>query len=252
VFQNLLNNACKYTPRGGRIVLRAERIGSEAVVSVRDNGVGVPKEMHARVFELFTRLHPVDSIKASGLGIGLALSKRLVELHGGRIELESEGAGRGSEFRVYLPLCEWTEPDAQSSAAASTSSGEDINRRILDVDDSKDAADSLAMLLRQSGSVVATAFDGLQAIEVLESFSPEIVLLDIGMPGMDGYEVARRMRSSASGAKVLLVALTGWGQAEDKQHALEAGFDEHLTKPIDPATLHVLLSIERSVGRAAR
>jgi PAS domain S-box-containing protein len=241
VFQNLLNNACKYTPRGGRIVLRAERSGNEAVVSVRDTGVGVPREMQTRIFDLFTRIHPVDRIKVSGLGIGLALSKRLVELHGGRIELESAGAGKGSDFRVILPLAEPVEHDAQPRSVESSSIVAGVRRRILVVDDNKDAAESLAMLLQMTGSVVKTAFDGPDALDALDAFDPEIVLLDIGMPGMDGYEVARRMRARARGKDVMLVALTGWGQAEDKRRALEAGFDLHLTKPVDPATLYSVL-----------
>jgi PAS domain S-box-containing protein len=246
VFQNLLNNACKYTPRGGRITLRAEGSESEAVVSVRDTGVGVPKEMHERVFELFTRTNPIEDIKTSGLGIGLALSKQLVGLHGGRIELESAGAGQGSEFRVTLPLSEWRERSVAASASVPAASVMARQRRVLIVDDNHDAAESLAMLLRLAESTVATAADGPRALEMLETFEPEIVLLDIGMPGMDGYDVARRMRASSRGKELVLVALTGWGQASDKRRAIEAGFDEHMTKPMDPAELHGLLALERS------
>ena len=248
VFQNLLNNAAKYTPAGGRIALYAARHGRQVFVSVRDTGVGIPKEVRERVFDLFTRLDPSESIKVSGLGIGLALAKQLVELHNGRIEVHSEGAGQGSEFTVVLPII---LPNLQPSPVASNEISDSSNateRRVLIVDDNRDAAESLAMLLQTSGCEASVAFSGPEALELLESTTPEIVLLDIGMPGMDGYEVARRIRSTAKGEHVFLVALTGWGQAEDKRRAAEAGFDEHVTKPVDPALLGELLSRTRRGG----
>jgi PAS domain S-box-containing protein len=240
VFQNLLNNAAKYTPKGGSITLYVEREGVEARVRVRDTGIGIPAALQSRIFELFTRVHPSNAIKTSGLGIGLALAKQLVELHGGRIDVHSEGAGAGSEFVVTLPLLAAADELLPLPAAAATNAGE-IERRVLIVDDNRDAAESLAMLLGLSGCQVALAFDGLAAIATAATFQPDVVLLDIGMPGMDGYETARRLRSTADGSRMLLVALTGWGQQEDKQQAIEAGFDEHFTKPMDSAVLAALL-----------
>jgi PAS domain S-box-containing protein len=245
VFQNLLNNAAKYTPAGGQITLRAARHGREAFISVRDSGVGIAKEVQERIFDLFTRLDPSESIKVSGLGIGLALAKQLVELHQGRIDVQSEGSGRGSEFTVVLPLVE--QDNLQVSGAGGDGS-EDIpteERRVLVVDDNHDSAESLALLLQASGCQVSVAFSGPEALSLFESNRPEIILLDIGMPGMDGYEVARRVRASPAGHQVFLVALTGWGQAEDKQRAAAAGFDEHITKPVDPDRLTGLLHIDR-------
>jgi PAS domain S-box-containing protein len=246
VFQNLLNNAAKYTPRGGKITLRAERCGKEVKVSVRDTGIGIAQESQPRVFELFTRLHPSDRIKTSGLGIGLALAKQLVELHNGRIEVRSDGPGAGSEFIVYLPVL-----DAETAASTFTQSepaagAASAKRRVLIVDDNRDAASSLAMLLDLVGCDVSVAFGGAEALDAFDHFNPEIVLLDIGMPGMDGYEVARRLRADPRGKSILLVAVTGWGQAEDKRRAAEAGFDEHLTKPVDPSLLATLLNVEQT------
>jgi PAS domain S-box-containing protein len=240
VFQNLLDNATKYTPRGGGISVSVQRHGAEAIVSVRDTGVGIPSEMQGRIFELFTRSHPEGDVKIAGLGVGLALSRQLVELHGGRMHVASEGAGRGATFSVHLPLL-------AAGAAATPAEGQpkppagSSDRRILVVDDNRDAASSLAMLLELSGCSVSVAFSGPQALEMFEHVEPDTVVLDIGMPGMDGYEVARRLRADARGRDVLLVALTGWGQEEDKRRAIAAGFDEHLTKPVDPAHLSALL-----------
>ncbi|HVF15857.1 MAG TPA: ATP-binding protein, partial [Steroidobacteraceae bacterium] len=244
VFQNVLNNAAKYTPKGGSITLRAEREGVEVRVSIRDTGIGIPSEMQSRIFELFTRVHPSAEIKISGLGIGLALAKQLLELHGGRIEVRSEGIGQGSEFLVTLPL---QVSLASAALKLTTHSPMTIaQRRVLVVDDNRDAAESLGMLLRLSGCEVDVAFSGATAIDTVEQFKPDVVLLDIGMPGMDGYETVRRLRASRRGKEMLLVALTGWGQKEDKQRALEAGFDEHLTKPMDPAMLERVLKLGSS------
>jgi PAS domain S-box-containing protein len=244
VFQNLLNNAAKYTPRGGQITVRAERCGAEVRVSVRDTGIGIPKEAQPRVFEMFTRVHPSDRIKTSGLGIGLALAKQLVELHNGRIEVCSEGSGAGSEFIVYLPVLEMASPTPGHAETEPSVRTSHRKRRVLVVDDNRDAASSLAMLLEIAGCVVSVAFDGPQALDSFESFAPEVVLLDIGMPGMDGYEVAQSLREKKRGKEVLLVALTGWGQSKDKRRAVQAGFDEHLTKPVDPNVLATLLNVE--------
>jgi PAS domain S-box-containing protein len=244
VFQNILNNAAKYTPRGGSITLRVERAGVEVRTSIGDTGIGIPSDMQSRIFELFTRVHPSAEIKISGLGIGLALAKQLVELHGGRIEVRSEGTGKGSEFIVTLPLIVSL---ASAAPKRTTHSPMRIaDRRVLVVDDNRDAAESLGMLLRLSGCEVEVAFSGVTAIEIVEQFEPAVVLLDIGMPGMDGYETVRRLRASRRGKEMLLVALTGWGQKEDKQRALEAGFDEHLTKPMDPAMPERVLKLGAS------
>ena len=245
VFQNLLNNAAKYTPHGGRLSLHVERGGNEAMVIVRDDGIGIPPELHSRIFELFTRAHPSEEIKTSGLGIGLALAKQLVELHGGDITVRSEGAGKGSEFTVRLPLVESLNPTDGVPLDAPEHLGTS-KRRVLVVDDNRDAAESLAMLLKLYGCSVEVALGGEAALGTLARFRPDIVLLDIGMPGMDGYATARHIRSNAAGSDLFLVALTGWGQDEDKRRAREAGFDEHLTKPVDPSLLGTLLTVERA------
>jgi len=248
VFQNLLDNAAKYTPPGGTITLRAEQRGEQIVVSVRDSGIGIAADAQPRVFELFTRVHPNDRIKTSGLGIGLSLAKKLVELHMGDIEVRSEGFGLGSEFIVTLPAMTAAQAPAPGAEPMVTRIRPDTSRRVLVVDDNRDAAESLGMLLELEQCKVSVAYDGLRALELLETFKPEVALLDIGMPGMDGYELARRIRATQRGRDVLLVALTGWGQADDKKRAAEAGFDEHLTKPVDPELLSRVLHRRGSVA----
>ena len=247
VFQNLLDNAAKYTPPGGTITLRAEARGQQIVVSVRDTGIGITQEAQPRVFELFTRVHPDDRIKTSGLGIGLSLAKKLIELHLGDIEVVSEGVGKGSEFIVTLPaLAAMQAPKPADSVPAAVTAA--ASQRVLIVDDNRDAAESLGMLLEMEKCTVSVAYDGLQALEVLDAFKPDIALLDIGMPGMDGYELARRIRATRWGRNLVLIALTGWGQADDKKRATDAGFDEHLTKPVDPDLLSRVLNGTRSVA----
>jgi PAS domain S-box-containing protein len=247
VFQNLLDNAAKYTPPGGTITLHARRSGDEVRVSVRDNGIGIASDMHPRVFELFTRVHPGDRIKTSGLGIGLALAKKLIELHLGKIEVRSDGPGTGSEFIVTLPAIAGASAAAQGTDLHAAGAGVKYTegQRVLVVDDNRDAAESLGMLLELEGCQVSVAYDGRQALEVLDVFNPDIALLDIGMPNMDGYELARRIRATQRGRSIVLVALTGWGQAEDKKRAADAGFDEHLTKPVDPELLTRVLDLTR-------
>jgi PAS domain S-box-containing protein len=247
VFSNLLSNAAKYTEAGGRIWITAQREGDEAVVAVKDTGCGIPGESLESVFEMFSQGQSRHA--SGGLGIGLALVRQLVQLHGGSVSAQSDGVGRGSTFTVRLPLISRAasaQADAQAGAARSIPVSSPVGRarRILVVDDNADAANSLAMVLELLGHVVQTVYGGPAALQVVESFGPEIVLLDIGMPEMDGYEVARQMRAMPRGKSVRLVALTGWGQEEDKRRALEAGFDEHLTKPVEPALLEVLLSAE--------
>jgi PAS domain S-box-containing protein len=248
VFQNLLDNAAKYTPDGGTIILRAEQRGDRIVVSIRDTGIGISSDAQLRVFELFTRVHPSDRIKTHGLGIGLALAKKLIELHLGDITVRSDGPGTGSEFIVTLPLAAAVPAALPTVNPVASRAPPDNRQRVLVVDDNHDAAESLAMLLELDNCSVQVAFDGLTALEVLENFNPDIALLDIGMPGMDGYELARRIRATRLGGDVVLVALTGWGQADDKKRAAETGFDEHLTKPVDPDLLTRVLSVRRRVA----
>jgi PAS domain S-box-containing protein len=241
VLSNLLSNACKYTDRGGHVWLRARRQGERVTIAVRDSGRGIPPEMLPRVFEMFTQLEPLADRSAGGLGIGLSLARRLVELHGGRIEAFSEGPGHGSEFVVHLPV------DAPRSARAGQSAppgwdGPVPRRRVLVVDDNVDAAEALVQLLRISGHDVLEAHDGETALKTAEAFRPDVVLLDIGLPRLSGHEVARRLREQPWGRTPLLVALTGWGQGEDRRKSREAGFDHHLVKPVDLGTLNALLA----------
>ncbi len=241
VFSNLLNNAAKYTERGGRIWLTVERKGGEAVVAVRDTGVGIPAEHLPHVFEMFSQVERSLERSQGGLGIGLSLVRGLVEMHGGSVEARSEGPGQGSEFVVRLPVAgappaQRQGPDGDGEAQAAG------RRRVLVVDDNEDAASSLGTLLRMMGHDVCTASAGSQALELARSYRPEVVLLDIGLPQMDGYEVARRLRQQPWGRAVRLIALTGWGQEQDRQRAREAGLDEHLVKPVEPAALERLLA----------
>jgi PAS domain S-box-containing protein len=253
VVSNLLNNAAKYTEQRGRIWLSAERQGEELVLRVRDSGVGISPEFLPRIFDLFVQAEHGVARAQGGLGIGLTLVRRVVEMHGGRVTATSAGKGKGSEFIVRLPaLSKGGAPRAGAGqeGGGETSPGPSFPcHRILVVDDSTDAADSLATLLRLQGQNVQVAYDGPAALAAAEGFRPELVFLDIGMPGMDGYEVARRLRRQPENEKTLLVALTGWGQKEDRQRSKEAGFDHHLTKPAGAQTLRELLG---NLGTVAR
>jgi PAS domain S-box-containing protein len=240
VFMNLLNNAAKYTKRGGHIWLTAERQGSDIVVSVRDNGIGIPANMLTSIFDMFTQVDRSLERSQGGLGIGLTLVRRLLDMHDGSIEAHSNGPDEGSEFVVRLPLIQPSlePPPIGDGPRATALSG----CRILVVDDNKDSADSLKMLLRLKGNDIRTAYDGLEAGEVAETFRPELVLLDIGLPKLNGYEVARRIRQQPWGRDVVLVALTGWGQDEDKRRSQEAGFNFHIVKPVELAALEEVLA----------
>jgi signal transduction histidine kinase len=242
VVGNLLNNAAKYSEEGATITLSLDAEGDRAVVRVRDTGVGIPPEMLPRVFDLFTQIDRTLDRSQGGLGIGLTLVKSLVELHGGTVEAASGGAGTGSEFTVRLPLL----PGADAAAADAAPEPPAPRRRVLVVDDNHDAGDSLGDLLVLSGHEVRVARNGTQAVEVAREFRPDVALLDIGLPGMSGYELAGRLRAEPFGPALLLVALTGYGQDEDRRRTREAGFDHHLTKPADLGQLAGLLA--RRVG----
>jgi PAS domain S-box-containing protein len=245
VLANLLNNAAKYTDEGGRISLRAElEAGApggngQVAVRVRDTGVGIAPELLPRVFEPFIQADNSLARTQGGLGIGLTLVRRLTQMHGGRVEARSEGAGKGSEFVIHLPTR--SPPATSPQAGRGRETGRD-GRSVLVVDDNVDAAESLAMVLRMHGHDVHTMHDGHSVLAAAQKELPEIAILDIGLPQMDGYEVARRLRDLPGGDQVVLIALTGYGQAEDKQRAQEAGFDHHLVKPIEPDVLETLLA----------
>ena len=242
VFSNLLNNSARYTPRGGRIRLTAERQGAEVVVTVRDTGVGIPAAMLPRVFEMFTQVDRSPEGSQGGLGIGLTLVRRLVELHGGTVEARSDGLGQGSELIVRLTVAPATAGERLEPAAPGPQDAPGPKCRVLVVDDNEDSADSMAMLLQLKGYEVRTVYDGVAGVAVAAEFQPAVVILDIGMPELNGYDAARRIRGTSSGGGMVLIALTGWGQAEDKLRAREAGFDYHLTKPVSPAELAELLA----------
>ena len=244
VICNLISNAAKYTPPGGRITIGARRRGDGAggvlELSVRDTGIGIPRDMLDKVFDMFTQVTQSIERSQGGLGIGLTLVKRLVELHGGTVEARSAGPGQGSEFIVRLPPhagAPLPQPVAVLPQATAPAP-----RRILVADDNRDAADSLAFMLRLAGHEVRIAYDGQQAIDMAETFRPALALLDIGMPRLDGYETARRLRGRPCGEDMLLVALTGWGQPDDRNRSLAAGFDHHVVKPVDPSMLERLLA----------
>ncbi|HUS24771.1 MAG TPA: response regulator [Candidatus Binatia bacterium] len=239
---NLLSNAAKYTDEGGRIALRVTREASQAVIRVSDNGLGIPAEMLPKVFDMFTQVDQTLHRSQGGLGIGLALVRKLMEMHGGSVEGHSDGLGRGSEFALRLPLREdGARPEVPQDNVIPIST----SRRILVVDDNRDAGETLAVMLRLHGGQVEVAHSGAEALQMAERARPDLVLLDLGMPGMSGYEVARRLREQPWGRELMLVAQTGWGQDQDRRRTREAGFDEHLTKPVDHATLIRLMASPR-------
>jgi PAS domain S-box-containing protein len=239
VVNNLVDNALKYTPAGGSVTVSTERAGTEAVLRVRDTGKGIPADVLARVFELFVQEPQTLDRSRGGLGLGLALVKRLVELHGGSVAAASAGPGQGSEFVVRLPALATTDDERRPAAVALA--GAPSGRRVLVVEDSADARESLRMLLELAGHVVETSEDGPGGLSKLSAFQPDVALIDLGLPGIDGYTLARLARSSPETRRIRLVALTGYGQTDDRRRALAAGFDLHLTKPVDVVTLQSAL-----------
>ncbi|MDC0936818.1 PAS domain S-box protein [Pirellulales bacterium] len=244
VFSNLINNAVKYSPEPGCIRLTAERRGNEAVVTVQDRGIGIPTDKLDRVFEMFAQVEQPLNKQYSGLGIGLTLVKSLVEMHGGSVEVQSPGVNEGSTFRVRIPIPA-EAPFEEDPALKPVNASAVYNRQVLVVDDNRAAADMLRIILEKLGGKIRTAGDGREAIQLAESFRPDIVLMDLGMPTMNGYEAARHIRRQSWGKEMLLVALTGWGQDEDRRKTSEAGFDFHVVKPVELATLLELLNNAR-------
>jgi len=237
---NILTNAAKYTDIGGKIELQTRAEGDQALIEISDNGAGISPELLPRVFELFVQGDRTLDRSLGGLGIGLSVARQLIEMHGGRIEADSPGLGRGSTFRMWLPLIE-----RPRSLDGDAGENEQVTRRVLIVDDNVDAADSLALVLQLDGHVTRTGYSAQDALDLAAAFEPEVMLLDIGLPEMDGYEVARRIRALGHPAEVKLIALTGYGQVDDLRRAQEAGFDDHMVKPVDFETLSRTLASGR-------
>jgi signal transduction histidine kinase/ActR/RegA family two-component response regulator len=236
---NLLNNAAKYTDRGGSIALRAQRHAGEVAITLTDTGIGIPAESLPRIFDMFAQAKASAGRSHGGLGIGLSLVKSLVEMHGGHVRVHSDGVGKGTEVVVRLPIVDAPLP-APPRERAQVETQTPIACRVLVADDNGDAAESMGALLRLMGNEVRIVRDGAAALEEAEAFRPDVMVVDIGMPLLDGYEVARRVREARWGKRIVLVALTGWGQEDDKRRAIEAGFDRHFTKPVNPRKIHAL------------
>jgi PAS domain S-box-containing protein len=245
VLSNLLNNAAKYTDPGGEISVTGERKGADVMIRVQDSGIGIDAAMLPWIFDLFVQAERRLDNSVGGVGVGLSLVKRLVELHGGFVFALSPGRGKGSEFLVRLPGAEAPSRGQDRVGDPKSRRSNRQSLRILVADDNVDGADGLAMLLEMAGDEVRTAYEGPSVLTIAQSFQPHVVLLDIGMPGMDGYEVAQRLRSAPETRHALLLAMTGWGRDEDRQKAKDSGFDHHLTKPFDPAVLEMLLADHR-------
>jgi CheY-like chemotaxis protein len=241
VLNNLLNNAAKFTEEGGDIALTAKREGNELVLSVRDTGVGIPPETLPHIFDLFTQADRSLDRSQGGLGIGLTLARSIVGMHGGTVQAFSAGPNQGSEFVVRLPVvdepAQWLGPRVSVESATPVRS-----RRILVVDDNVDSAESMAVLMKLSGHQIAIAYDGESALKTAATFRPQIIVLDVGLPRIHGYEVAERLRALPENRNLVIVALTGYGREQDRRRAIEAGFDYHFVKPIDFATLELLVN----------
>jgi signal transduction histidine kinase len=248
---NILHNAAKFMDPGGRIVLCVTREDSYAAISVRDFGMGIPRELVVKIFDLFSQVHQKSESAHGGLGIGLALVRRLVEMHGGVVSANSEGPGKGTELVVRLPLIGVQSSVVSFPALDSKRPPHVSPRRILVADDNSDAVEALALQLRLAGHDVRSANDGLEALEVAETFAPQVVLLDLGMPRMDGYETAREIRRKWWGKTATLVALTGWGGQQDRQKTSDAGFDAHLVKPVTEFDLFQAIAFSRSTSLGA-
>lgn len=243
VLANLLNNSTKYTPDGGTIKVSGTVDGPMLLIQIQDNGMGIPAEMLPDIFEMFTQVGRTIDRAQGGLGIGLTLVRRLVEMHGGIITAESEGIGQGSTFNIRLPLVpNAATHDSATDGESTASDTPHPSLRVLVVDDNVDGAESLALMLKMSGYATTTAYHGAAAIAAAETFRPEVVFLDIGLPGMNGYDVARRLREHPDHQTTVLVALTGWGSEDDKKQATAAGFDHHLTKPADAVLVERILA----------
>jgi CheY-like chemotaxis protein/anti-sigma regulatory factor (Ser/Thr protein kinase) len=236
IVANLVNNAAKYTPASGRIELTAETLADQLVVRVTDTGMGIPRDKLANVFEMFSQLDRSQG----GLGIGLTLVRRLVEMHTGTVEVASEGEGRGSTFTVRLPLALSPVESVPHGAQASQVEGRSL--RVLVVDDNADAAECLSLLLELRGHRTRMAYSGREALTAAAQFHPDVIFLDIGLPELDGYQVAEQLRADPAYRKTVLVALTGWGGSGDRRRAQEAGFDQHLVKPLDTSKLETILA----------
>jgi CheY-like chemotaxis protein len=250
VFSNLLINAAKYTDPKGSIRVQAVRVGNELAISIRDNGIGITPEMLPRLFTLFSQARSTLDRSEGGLGVGLALVRGIVTLHGGRVEARSAGLNQGSEFIVHLPLGTTVQAPVEvaSAAKARTPNG---GLEVVVIDDNQDVADSCATLLELSGHRVRTAYTARRGLELAEGLQPEVMLLDIGLPDMSGYELATTIRATPWGRETILVAVTGWGQEADRERAFRCGFDHHLTKPIATDALESLLQSLRPVMSAA-
>ena len=239
---NLLGNAVKYSDAGSSIWLSVNCEKDEAVISVKDTGIGIPADMLPKVFEMFIQGDRSLEKSRGGLGVGLSIVKQLVEMHGGRVEAHSEGPGRGSEFIIRLPIVPAPTQAQPPKSERELPMAKPTRHRILVVDDNVDAAKTMSMMLKIMGNEIRTAHDGQQGIETAEEFRPDMILLDIGMPKLNGYDTCRRIREQPWGGSIFIVALTGWGQEDDKRRSREAGFDYHLVKPVEPAALESLLA----------
>jgi len=247
VVANLLNNAAKYTPEGGRVEVAATAAEGEATVMVRDNGIGIDPELLPRVFDLFSQGERSLDRSLGGLGVGLTVVQRLIELHNGRVEVSSEGAGQGAEFRIVLPCISEVAPQ-EPKHGSSRKEERTAGRRVLVVDDNLDAAESIAVLLRLEGHEVKTVTNPQHALECCDVFAPAAVVLDIGLPGMDGYDLARSLRRLPGGREALYIALTGYGRKEDRAAAAAAGFHHHFVKPCDPRAIHAVIAEKAEKG----